>query len=257
MDLDLLKEAYAKFSNEELFRILENKANYTPIAIEVAEAEIINRNIAESELLSIKEKIETEQLELDNKKQELQRAKNNVKKTANSLLSYLNPIQNEILTVNKLINLVCIVLCFSLFYEGVKFFSLFPFIFEENQGIDFYFIFSCLLFLFLLLSLFKFWRHKQIGWILLSLFYSITCTIIAWNIIETFIESISGSKKEKFYFFQKSIAQILFQIVFAFGTLSILLKKDVREVYKISNQRAVLFLVMGVASGMFFYLFLV
>ncbi|ANQ51690.1 hypothetical protein MY04_4352 [Flammeovirga sp. MY04] len=40
------KERYKSFSNIDLLRIIENKSEYQPIAIEAAEAEIEERNIS-------------------------------------------------------------------------------------------------------------------------------------------------------------------------------------------------------------------
>ena len=59
---DQLTARYQNYSVSELLEVLENKAEYTPLAIEVAEIEWDNRRITQEEFNRAKEELEKKKL---------------------------------------------------------------------------------------------------------------------------------------------------------------------------------------------------
>lgn len=248
-------EQYKSLSNSELLKILADAKSYQSLAVETAKKEIESRQLSKEELKQAQTEIE---FQLQLKQQEIEKRKqqgDKIKTNITTFFDTISPLQNGIQTPEKIIRLTIIIfgsltlyriytefgMLRVVFYDGIR---------EWDLSILEYF-FSLII---LPLATFLFWKRKNIGWILLSIFL----TYSAVNTIGLFVMNLgrqpSGIPALESIFPTISPITYLMSTVFFGGTLWIISKENIRSVYQVTKRSV--FLTIGltiVANAVFIF----
>ena len=163
---DNLAALYETYSIEQLLEVLENKAQYTPLAIEVAEAEWGRRHVSQAQFESAKAQVENKKLS------ESQPDPLSVigRKTENLLAQIyhdINPTTHK--TPQKAIALICGFIGLNLLYYLISDGSFFLFMLENTDTWDFYSILYFLPLIFLPGTIYYFYKRSPVGWTMLAI----------------------------------------------------------------------------------------
>jgi hypothetical protein len=91
----------------------------------------------------------------------------------------------------------------------------------------------------LLVATIAFWKRKKIGWILLTIFLTYSAVNAIWLLFQSYNWRPSGYGVLDNLFPEPSPAIYITKLLFVAGTLYVLSKKDMREVFSIDNQKMV------------------
>lgn len=236
MTINNFSKYYLTISNTELLSILDNPNGYESIAIEAAKKEFSRRHLTEAEINSAKETLRQIQSDKENRKRKVKKIADNFKNTKETIIDNLNPIQTGTPSAGKTIRVIVVIFTALFLYQFViniqsipgyiKDFSRFPF-----ETVLFFFPF-----VFIGIVIVTFWKRKSIGWILLTIFlsYAIICAFLLLitsinrnNYNDTVIDTL---------FPRQAITTYLFQLLFVTGTLYVICKKNIRQIYSISKR---------------------
>ena len=164
---DQLTARYQNYSVSELLEVLENKAEYTPLAIEVAESEWDNRRITQEEFNRAKEELEKKKLA-----ESLQQHPLTVigRKTGNFLAQVyhdINPTTRK--TPQKAIILICGFVALNLLYYLISDFGFLLYMLQHTNYWDFTTGLYFLPFIFLPGTIYYFYKKSPVGWTMLSI----------------------------------------------------------------------------------------
>ncbi|WP_299611241.1 hypothetical protein [uncultured Aquimarina sp.] len=237
-------ELYKNLSNSELLKIIAESDKYNPIAVETAKTEIDSRKLSTEELNQAKTEInkqeEKKKLEIEKRK----RQEGKIKENASTLFDTINPIQNGIQTPEKIIRLTTLIFSGIAVYRIFKEFGMLRYMFTDSGAkwdlsmVEYFFHLIVLP-----LAAFLFWKRKKSGWILLSIFL----TYSAITVIGLFLMNIgrqpSGIPALESLFPTVSPITYIMTLIFFGGTLWLISKEEIRNIYKISKQT--MFLTIG------------
>jgi len=237
-------ELYKNLSNSELLKIIAESDKYNPIAVETAKTEIDSRKLSTEELNQAKTEInkqkEKKKLEIEKRK----RQEGKIKEGASTLFDTINPIQNGIQTPEKIIRLTTLIFSGIAVYRIIKEFGMLRYMFTDSGAkwdlsmVEYFFPLIVLP-----LAAFLFWKRKKSGWILLSIFL----TYSAITAIGLFLMNIgrqpSGIPALESLFPTVSPITYIMTLIFFGGTLWLISKEEIRNIYKISKQT--MFLTIG------------
>ena len=230
-------ERYQNFSNIELMRIIKNSANYQPLAVETAEKILNSRNLTQEELRVLNTKADNEievKLTAELKRKEFE---NKMMATGDSILSAINPIRKDgsnvdtiIISISLLIGLISIYLIFSQF-------GLLLFMFGDSAT---RWDFSVILFIFPVIlppiAAILFFMRKSLGWLLIcmlftfSLIGNIRMLVFSLSVPMSYFSPINN------LYPRSSAFTFMLTLLFYALLLWIICKREVREVFKISNR---------------------
>ncbi|MBB3696550.1 hypothetical protein KMW28_24035 [Flammeovirga yaeyamensis] len=246
------KERYKSFSNIDLLRIIENKSEYQPIAIEAAETEIDERNISvqeqqEAKLIFDKEK-EEKKLKFE-KKAAIGR---NVKEVFMGVFETIHPIQESSPSTEKLIRLTTIVFGVITIAKLFKEMGFVLYLLSGDFGSWDLSVLEVLLpFILFPSATLLFGLRKKIGWILLTsyLTYSAVSTLgllfLNWN------SEPSGIPALESLFPQTSLITYIVMLLFYGGFISILIKAEVKNSYNIESKTSLKTIGFSVVATLF------
>jgi len=243
-------DRYKKLSNSELLDILQHPGNYQPLAVEAAKNEMASRQLSEEDIYEARQTLLARQFKKDqlNEKNELLKSK--LIEAGNVLYDTINPIQTSPASAIKLVRLISIVFTGLILYQLVNDFQLITFILRGKET-----GFGFTLYLFPLLieisGTILFWLKNQVGWILLSLFCSLSLVETCWS---AYMYIKWQLEKKEFFFsigFPSPVVMIVSMLLFV-ATIYVLCRKDIREIYRIDNPIMKLFLIAGTVLGILF-----
>lgn len=98
-----------------------------------------------------------------------------------------------------------------------------------------------------------FWMKKTIGWMLLTFFIIYSEIGVIWSLFQSFNYQPTGTSLDNLFPRPSPIVYVI-QMLFLTGTLYIISKVNVREVFKINRQRLAATFFMSVLVTIFFIL---
>ena len=89
----------------------------------------------------------------------------------------------------------------------------------------------------LLIATIAFWKRKPFGWVLLTIFLTFSAVAAMWLLFQSFNWKPSGFAGLDSLFPRPSPTIYIIQLLFLVGTIYVLSKTNIREVYSIDKQR--------------------
>lgn len=164
-------ERFYNLSNSKLVYIIEHPEEYQPKAVEAAKKIIDSRNLTHEDLDRISQEFEEERLITEQKKIAQKEHITSIVNWSNDFVKKLTPYSNKKASPDKIINflslILVIIIAFSAFKEISLFLSLCTY-----PGFEFSNLLLHIPFLFLVTSVYYFFKRQSIGWFLLT-FYSV------------------------------------------------------------------------------------
>ena len=250
MTADDFREQYKKLSNHELLEIFANKSDYQPLAIEAAQQEINERNLSGYELEEATQILNDKNEQKEKQIQKVKAVESRIKNAGNTFIDTINPIQPQTPTVDKIIKIISLVYGGIFLFTIIKDFKLIIYSLEDFldfPGISLFFLVP----LFLLpVAVILFFKRKTAGWIVLTIFVSWNATGILWAFIHSLTRYSERSGGIDSLFPQPSPMIYFVQTVFLIGTLYMLCKKDIKDIFRINKERAVSTIFIGGLLGL-------
>ncbi len=246
-------ELYKKLSNFELLKIIAESDKYNPIAVETAKTEIDSRELSTEELRKVETDInehqEIKRLEI----RKWKRQEEKIKQGASTFFETVNPVQNGIQTPEKIIRLTTLIFVAVTVFTIFKEFGMLSYMFSEGEvNWDLSLVEYCFPLIILPVAIFLFWKRKKSGWVLLSIYLTYS-TISA---IGLFFMSLgrepSGIPALESLFPTVSPITYIMTIIFFGGTLWLICKEIIRNIYKISKQTMIMTIGSTVALNVVF-----
>ncbi len=245
-------EYYKTISNTELLSILENTADYLPIAIEAAKNEFANRQLSETEINDAKHPLLKKQLQKEKQQEKINQIEAKVKSAGTIIIDTLNPIQSGIPTTEKIIRYIILVYGGIFLYQLISNFGMI----KASIGDLIQFPFESALFLFPFIifpiAILTFWKRKKIGWILFTVFLTSSIVGVLWVLFLT-INWKPSSNGFDGLFPRPSLLNFIIQLVFLGGTQFVICKQTIREIFSISEEK--LLMTIGITGVISFFLF--
>lgn len=231
--MNQFSERYKSLSNSELLKIIDNAADYQPLAVETARREINARKLTDLELDKAREELRYIQEKENQKEAKKRELTQNVRKIVMYISDALNPIQKSPVSTGRLINLISLVFAGIAVYIVIKGIGMLNFMFTENEEWDFSVVLYLLPLIWLPLATILFWARKRLGWTLLSIYLSynavilIDTLIITWNFEPTGIAALDSMAT--------SPVVSLMTLIFYVATICSVSQKKLRSVFNINK----------------------
>jgi hypothetical protein len=230
---------YKTISNVELLDIIENSENYQPLAIEAAKVEFSNRQLSKREISEAKDLLIEVQLQQQGKKEKMEAIEGKIKRVGFNFFEMLNPIKISPPTPEKLIKLVSFIYGGIFLYKLINDFKSIPGYIEDLPRFPFESIFYLGPIVILIFAIINFWKRNIIGWILLASFIIFSIGEIFWALYES-LKFKSPNLIRLYNFVPKPAVGIyIAQLIFLFGTLYVICKSNIREVFKVQRKRMI------------------
>ena len=246
---------YKTLSNTDILEILDAPANYEPQAVEAAQQELNSRQLTEEEILEAGAPLLVKRLTRIKQQEKIKAIEEKVKSAGNLFADTMNPVVTETPTSTKLLRIITVVNALYFLYGLVKEYRFIPGIISDMLH---FYPFAALLLLLMVLepiALYLLWKRKSIGWSL----FTIYLTFAAISSILMFIDAL----RRHFYFaggfsylfnLRSSPLPYFIQLVFSAGTLYVLCKPIIREVYSIGRRKMISTIVItGLLSVVYVY----
>jgi len=229
-------ERFVNYSNSQLQEILDKSTDYQPLAVEAAKEILENRNLSKEEVQIAREEIDNQVKLNEVKNREKEIIENKVKDFGKEVINTIHPIQTNVLSVNRTILMVSIVLgilSLSKFYQEFEFikFMLASSTSEWDASIILYFFPLVILPLGTLL----FWIRKKTGWILLTIYLTFMALAAIFRFIYIQTTEPSGFSPLDDLTTNNSILKHLWSLFLNVGLLWVILKENIRKIYIIEK----------------------
>ena len=235
-------ERYKTLSNTDLLKIIDNGADYQPLAVETAYTELANRKLAPEVLENAKAEINLELQQKVVQKEKRQAFENKVKDIGALVIDAVHPIQQSTPSTNRIINFLSAALGIMFLLTLFKEFSFITFmLFSKESRWDWSTPLDFLELIILPVFAILFWRRKKLGWVL----FCICCCYLETTTVFYFFMELKAHIAERYMainnlFPLPSAAAALWNIIFFGACLWFICKRSIREVYQVSDQSAVL-----------------
>jgi hypothetical protein len=229
-------ERFVNYSNSQLLEILDKSTDYQPLAVETAKEILENRNLSKEEVQIAREEFDNQVKlnEVKNRKKEI--IENKVKDFGKEVINTIHPIQTNVISVNRTILMVSIVLgilSLSKFYQEFEFikFMLASSESEWDASIILYFFPLVIL----PLGTILFWIRKKTGWILLAIYLTFIALAAIFRFIYIQTTEPSGFSPLDDLTSNNSILKHLWSLFLNVGLLWVILKENIRKIYNIEK----------------------
>ncbi len=242
-------ERYKTISNSDLLRVIENKSDYQPEAVEAAKTEINQRNLSDKEMIEAKSELEIELQEGINKIEKRSKVEQKIKSFGTLFFDLINPIQKSAPTPEKLIKLITIVFGLIVVVNWYNEFGFVKFMLTEETGrwdLSMVEYFIPLITLPVAVILFGF--RKKSGWILIAAYLTYSAISAFGLIIKTWNKEPGGISVLDSLFPQISTTTQILTTLFFVATLWVLTKKEITEYYNINRQTIII--TIGIAAAL-------
>jgi hypothetical protein len=228
---------YKTITATELLAILDNPGDYQPSAIEAAKAELESRQLSETALQEARQPLVEKVQRKEAEREKIKVVEEKLKVAGNGFFEAINPIQQGIPSTEKMIRRIAIVFGVFFLYQLISdfrthmaFISDFP-RYPLESGL---YLFSLVL---LPVAILFFWKRKQLGWILLTIYLSFTVVTILWFLFLTFTRKHSAYGVIDNFYQTPPLTVFIIQLLFLVATLYVMCRKNIREVYSITDQK--------------------
>lgn len=233
------KERVKTKSNADLVKILENKTDFRDFAIQAAKAELLSRNLSDSQLKEAQQEVLEANKLIEEENRKLKERKSKVLDFLSRIFGLLDPIKRSGTNTNKIIYSIVAVftlICIYDLYTGIGFFK---YLATSQEGFDI----TMLPYLFSLLYLpvitFLFWKRTKGGWVLMIIYltYSIVnhagYLLISLNMQE---EPVEGPLSDLLAPSMPAPGTYFLPLLFFTGTFWIVCKNPVRSAFNINDK---------------------
>jgi hypothetical protein len=251
--MNQFSERYKNHSDLDLLKIIENQSDYQQDAVNAAQKELDQRNLSEEVIKKTETELAAELLTKRQKEEQIIEVERKLKKFGDSFFDHINPIQKSAPTIERIIRLIVIVFgIISIYSLYREFWSIVRLVTSSPSEWDLSVLEFVLALITLPLATFFFWKKKKSGWILMTVYltYSaisaIALLIMALN-YEPFGDPFLGLIYPAIY-----PSTYIFLTLFYIGTIWVLMKKELRNKFKIDQKTAIITItVVAVLSSSF------
>ena len=234
---------YKTITNSELIIILDNKSKYQQEAVDAANEEFNNRQLSEIEISEARQIVLAKHAEEVRQKEKINAIKEKIINRGSFLAEAINPIQKEKPTAEKLVLTVTVAYSLLILINIVADFRLNLYYARDILKFPLDSLLVLVPLILLIAGTILFWKRKTFGWILLSIFATWSTIQSIWHMGQVMNTPNYGENFE-FIFPGPSPLVILTKIVFYAGTLFVLAKPALREIYHVSKSKMIATLVI-------------
>lgn len=228
---------YKTISNIELLAILDNTSDYQPLAVEAAKLEYDNRQLSDSDIQDARQVLANKQKEKDRQLEKIRTVENKIRTTGYSFIETINPIQSGMPSTEKTIRFISVVFAVIFLYQFVTDFGSYIIYIKDIPRFPFESLIFLLPQILLLIAVITFWKRITFGWILLTAFVSLSAFATTMILYQSLTWKPSGFGGLENIFPRPSPITYASQTLFLLGTIYVLCKSNIRNVYSINNQK--------------------
>lgn len=229
-------EYYKTISDTELLNILENPDDYQALAITAAKEEFANRQLSDTEIQEARQPLIVQQIKKEKERENIKSVETKIKAAGRSFLDTINPIQSGIPSTEKTIRLIVIIFGGIFLYQFITDFRTTLAYIKDIPSFPFESTIILLPQILLPIATIAFWKRKRFGWILLTIFLTFSAVAAMWLLFQIFNYKPSGLAGFDNEFQRPSPTTYIIQLLFLLGTIYVLSKANIREVYSIDKQ---------------------
>ncbi len=230
-------EYYKTISDTELLSILDNPQDYQALAIEAAKEEFANRQLSDTEIQEARQPLLAKQLQKEKEREKVKAVETKIKSAGHTFIDTINPIQSGIPSTEKTIRLIVIIFGGIFLYQFITDFRTNLAYIKDIPRFPFESIIILLPQVLLLIATITFWKRKTLGWTLLTVFLTFSAVGAMWLLFQSFNWKPSGFGGLDNLFPRPSPTTYIIQLIFLIGTMYVVCKTNIREVFSIDKQK--------------------
>jgi hypothetical protein len=230
-------EYYKTISDTELLSILDNPNDYQPSAVEAAKEEFSKRQLSEAEIKKARQLLIAKQEQKDREREKVKAVEAKIKAAGHTFIDTINPIQSGIPSTEKTIRLIVIIFGGIFLYQFIKDFRIHLEYVKDLSRFPFVSILYLWPHILLPVAATAFWKRKSFGWTLLTIFLTFSAVGAMWLLFQSFNWKPSGFVGLDNLFPRPSPITYIIQLLFFVGTIYVLCKTNIREVFSIDKQK--------------------
>ena len=230
-------EYYKAISDTELLNILDNPQDYQALAVEAAKKEFVNRQLTDTEIQEARQPLLAKQIQKEKEREKVKEVENKIKSAGDTFIDTINPIQSGIPSTEKTIRLIVIIFGGLFLYSFIKDFRTHLAYVKDISSFPFESIIYLLPLILLPVATIAFWKRKSFGWTLLTIFLTFSAVGAMWLLFQSFSWKPSGLAGLDNLFPRPSPTTYIIQLLFLIGTMYVLCKTSIREVFSIDKQK--------------------
>ena len=247
MNFDQFSKVYKKWSNQQLFDLLQKKHEYQPLAVEAATAELNSRQLSE---------IEWKELEDEFQLLKSQRPLNLKKQLEHKLAPYKEKILVDFNphgepNADRNIRLICYSVSILIVYSFYNQFNWIVFLFKHGNW-DSNLVFGLSIFFFVPIGIFYFWQKEKFGWSILGIWCILTILTAVLGYITELRLSDNGLLS-RIYHKQGFLGYLITVLVYG-GLLVYINSKKITESFNIKIRFQQLVITIGTIMSLTFLL---
>jgi hypothetical protein len=241
-----LEEKYKEYTNKQLIEVVIKADDYQPAAVEMAKLILQQRDISNEEREQVKKAIEIEETTQEIKEQRKSESEDRIISFIKKLFNKINPLDKSEPATNKIINLTGLVFGYLLLEQLYYSLDYLAFLLEHESLLDFYSIVTLFEVIYLPLTIYFFFKRKKNGWIMLVAWISYFIVSYIAIIIYNLNSPVIDDPLFELISYQPNYTRLLLILAFFLGSLSVLLRRDIKKVFSISNLTMYLSILIGV-----------
>ena len=245
-------EYYKRISNTELLSLLENPADYQPLAVEAAKQEFANRQLSDTEIQEARQPLIVKQKQKEKERKKIKAVETKIKGAGLIFIDTINPIQSGIPSTEKTIRFIVIIFGGIFLYNFIAEFKTNLAYIKDIPRAPFESTIILLPQILLPVAIIAFWKRKAFGWTLLTIFLTYSAVAAMWLLFQAFNWKPSGFAGLDNLFPRPSPTTHIIQLLFLVGTIYVLSNTNIREVYFIDKQKMAV--VIGMTAVVTFFL---
>jgi hypothetical protein len=230
-------EYYKTISDTELLGILDNLNDYQPSAVVAAKEEFSKRQLSEAQIQKARQLLIAKQEQKDKERERVKAVEIKIKAAGHTFIDTINPIQSGIPSTEKTIRLIVIIFGGIFLYQFFKDFRSYLAYIKDIPRFPFESIIYLLPQILLPVATVTFWKRKTFGWTLLTVFLTFSAVCAMWLLFQSFNWKPSGLGGFDNLFPRHSPMTHIIQLLFLVGTMYVLCKTSMREVFSIGKQK--------------------
>jgi hypothetical protein len=230
-------EYYKTISDTELLSILDNPQDYQALAIEAAKEEFANRQLSDTEIQEARQPLLAKQLQKEKEREKVKAVETKIKSAGHTFIDTINPIQSGIPSTEKTIRLIVIIFGAIFLYQFITDFRTNLAYIKDIPRFPFESIIILLPQVLLLIATITFGKRKTLGWTLLTVFLTFSAVGAMWLLFQSFNWKPSGFGGLDNLFPRPSPTTYIIQLIFLIGTMYVVCKTNIREVFSIDKQK--------------------
>ena len=247
-------EYYKTISNTELLSILDNPDDYQPSAVAAAKEEFAYRQLSDTQIQEARQPLIAKKVQLEKEREKIKLVETKIKAAGHIFFDTINPIQSGIPSTEKTIRLIVIVLGGIFLFTFIKDFQTHLVYVKDFRRFPFESSLYLLPQLLLGVAVFTFWKRKTSGWTLLTIFLTFSAVVALVLLIKALNWKPSGYATLDQLFPKPSPIPHIIQLLFLSGTLYVMCKPAIREVFSVKKQTMVF--TIGITVFVTFFLLL-